>query len=80
MEWNSFTSCTAEPARPSAAADILSARRRSTGYMSVAVDSAPAVMGGSSLKSAIGKKRDVRGGVGQFSKFWFVKKCMKIKL
>jgi len=40
----------AVPPLPSAAADILSARTRSTGYMRVAVASAPAVIGGSSLK------------------------------
>jgi ferric-dicitrate binding protein FerR (iron transport regulator) len=47
--WNSFTRVTALPPRPSAAADILSARRRSTGYIRVAVASAPAVMGANSF-------------------------------
>eukprot|EP00961_Rhodomonas_salina_P123396 1662449-Rhodomonas_salina.1 len=39
------------PAWPEAAADILSARTRSTGYIKVAVDSAPHVMGGSAAKT-----------------------------
>jgi hypothetical protein len=46
-------SWTAEPLRPSAAADILSARTKSTGYMSVAVASAPAVIGGSWLNDMV---------------------------
>jgi hypothetical protein len=48
--WKSLMRVMAVPPLPSAAADILSARTRSTGYMRVAVDSAPAVIGGSSLK------------------------------